>query len=411
MKKILLITLLTLLSISCKKAVDIPQPVSNTTNSLLDSLTITLDSIARQSPIAGFSVAILTKDTVLYNKGFGYANMADSLPYTHETIQNIGSISKTFIGIALLKAQELGKLKLDDPINKYLPFTVINPNHKDKLITIRQLATHTSSVTDTDWYGKSYVMLEKEHPPTTKVFGYFSGPESGMSLPEYLKKVLTPKGAWYEPEIFSTYAPGAKFNYSNIGAALVALVLEGAVGTSFIDFTQRHIFTPLEMTATGWSNATIDITKRSKLYVHKDTLIAPYRLLTYPDGGLITSTDNLSRYLSELMDGYQGKGILLAKESYQALFKKQLTKDQLPEGHTEGNSGIFMDYGKHGIGHNGGDPGITAFMYFNEEATIGKILFINTDYDDDPTVLKTFGTIWKTLGQYETKLQVNDQTK
>ena len=116
LKKIGWLAVLVLFIISCKKNVDTPKTVVSVIASPLDSLTIALDSIVTNGPVVGLSVAIITKDTVLYNKGFGYANVADSIAYTHETIQNIGSISKTFIGIALLKAQELGKLKLDDPV-------------------------------------------------------------------------------------------------------------------------------------------------------------------------------------------------------------------------------------------------------------------------------------------------------
>lgn len=395
--------ILLLLIITCKKKEVAPILEITADTSVSDSLTVILDSLATNGPIVGFSAAIISNDTIVYNTSFGQADALNDVVYTNETIQNIGSISKTCIGIALLKAQEQGHLYLDDPINNYLPFKVTHPNYENIPITIRQLATHTSSINDTDWYGKSYVMDTTQHPPSTKVLDYFSGPKSKMPMSDYLKKVLTPSGNWYEPEIFGTYAPGEQFEYSNIGATLAALVLESAVGTSFDTFTTEHIFKPLEMHATGWSTQAIKSSKRSKVYAHRDTLIADYSLITYPDGGLITSTEDLSLYLSELMNGFQGHGTLLSKSSYQELYKKQLKASQLPED-SQSNSGIFIDYGNYGIGHNGGDPGILTFMYFNEDATIGKILFINTDYDSNHEVLKTFISIWNTLDEYAKKL-------
>ena len=91
-----------------------------TNDSIATKLTEELDKIYTRRHINGFSVAIVNQDGTLYEKGFGYSNIKANKKYTNNTIQNIASISKTFIGIALLKAQELGKLNLDDPINKHL---------------------------------------------------------------------------------------------------------------------------------------------------------------------------------------------------------------------------------------------------------------------------------------------------
>jgi len=404
MKNLLLILLLAISICSCKEKIEPAEQIIDTYTAVKDSLTLAIDSTYQQGAIVGFSVAIVTKDTTLYNKGFGHANVSENKAYTSQTIQNIGSVSKTFIGISLLKAQEMGKLNLDDPINKYLSFKVVNPNHPKVPITIRQLTSHTSSINDTDWYGKSYIMQEKEHTSNVVIPDYFSGPESSISLTDYLKKVLTPNGEWYEPEIFALYKPGAKYHYSNIGAAVAAMVIEGATEISFDTFTEEHIFKPMGMTATGWFNKDIDITNRSNAFKTKDTLIANYRLITYPDGGLITSTDNLSKYLSELMKGYAGVGTLLNKESYQEFFKKQLVGSHFEDEKLDINKGIFLSYSKYGIGHSGGDPGIVTFMFFNPETSIGKIVFINTDSDDNPQLRQAFGKVWKTLTAYENKL-------
>ena len=90
-----------------------------TNDSISRKLTEELERIYSKGYINGFSVAIVNQNSILYEKGFGYSDIRANKKYTSNTIQNIASISKTFIGIALLKAQELGKLNLDDPINKY----------------------------------------------------------------------------------------------------------------------------------------------------------------------------------------------------------------------------------------------------------------------------------------------------
>lgn len=69
-----------------------------------------------------FAVAVVDSDGILYEQGFGFADVNAKKNYKTETLQNIGSVSKTLVGIVLMKAQELGKLKLDDPIDQYLDF-------------------------------------------------------------------------------------------------------------------------------------------------------------------------------------------------------------------------------------------------------------------------------------------------
>ncbi len=111
-----------------------------------------INAVYNEGIFNGFAVAIVNDKGTLYEKGFGFADKQLQKKYTEKTIQNIASVSKIIVGIALLKAQELGKLNIDDPIEKYLSFKVVNPKFPDEQITIRQLATHTSSITDNDFY-------------------------------------------------------------------------------------------------------------------------------------------------------------------------------------------------------------------------------------------------------------------
>src|SRR6185436_9845830 len=69
-------------------------------------------------------------------------------PFTPNTIMNVGSIAKPFTGVALMRAVQEGKLSLDEDINAYLPFRVVNPYYPMEKITLRHLATHTSGITD-----------------------------------------------------------------------------------------------------------------------------------------------------------------------------------------------------------------------------------------------------------------------
>ncbi|WP_062055486.1 serine hydrolase domain-containing protein [Aquimarina longa] len=384
------------------------QGYSQTNDSITKKLTKELEQIYSQDHINGFSVAIVNQGGILFKKGLGYSNRKSSKKYTENTIQNIASISKTFIGIALLKAQELGKLNLDEPINKYLPFKVINPNFSNTPITIRQLATHTSSIKDPSRYEKNGYVLRKKNNGITKVNSNFRNPDEMMTYDVFLKNILYRGGKWYKKNAFLKKEPGTTFEYSNIAAGLAAFVIENATGESFNKFTKKYIFKPLEMSNSGWFLNEINLLNYSKLYSNKKTELAPYQLVNYPDGGLITSSNDLGKYLTELISGYNGNGKILTSESYKKLFKAYLTDKNYKERNNgvyndEYNMGLFMGISAQGqIGHTGGDPGVAAYMFFNTKTKIGKILIVNTDLEKDG--IKEFIEIWKKLEEYENKL-------
>ncbi len=397
---------------SCKTKNEEPNVVDARITAITDSLSSAIDKIYQQGHVNGFSVAIVNDSAVLYTKGFGLADIAAQKTYTKNTVQNIASISKTFIGVSLLKAKELGKLKLDDPINTYLPYEVKNPNHPEVPITIRHLATHTSSIMDTDYYGMSYVMkdpIQAIDTTVVKIPDYFNGPETRIPLTDFLEKILSPKGAWYQKEGFLKEAPGERFVYSNVAATLAAQVLEGATGVSFPEFTQTHILDPLGMSASGWSFDAIQMEDHSRLFADTKTPLPFYSLITYPDGGFTTSSSDLAIYLLELIKGQSGQGTLLKPISYTEIFKKQLdashyssVEGEEPSG-DEHNAGIFMGFMEDGqMGHSGGDPGISSFMFFDPKTQLGRILVVNTDLNEEG--YKAFLSIWETLAEYGNQL-------
>jgi CubicO group peptidase (beta-lactamase class C family) len=128
-----------------------------------DSLTIELTELSDKSDLIGFAVAIVDKDSIVYAQGFGYADKASQSTYTINTVQTVASISKTLLAVALMKAQELGKLNLDDNINDHLPFKIINPNFPNDKITIRHLANHTSSILDGDSYERRFLLFMRNY--------------------------------------------------------------------------------------------------------------------------------------------------------------------------------------------------------------------------------------------------------
>ncbi len=385
-----------------------------TTNIVQDSLTTELKQIQAKGVINGFGVAIVNQDKVLYKNGFGLADASNNRAYSAQTVQNIASISKTLIGIALMKAQELGLLSIDDPVAKYLDFAVVNPNFPDQHITIKHLATHTSSITDGDIYGeKSYILkapIDTTAAENMEIPKEFNPPTDMTSMQALLSSLLDKKGQWYTDSIYLPAPPGQTYEYTNIGATLAAYIIEAASGEAYSAFTKKHILEPLGMHSSGWSFDAIDFSQHTKLYATPEKPFPFYSLITYPDGGLITSVDDLSRYLMELIRAYAGEGTLLTKASYEAIFTPYLSAENFEERdpddpyNDEFNSGLFMGFSAKGyIGHTGGDPGVSSFMYFNTKNKIGRILMINTDLINDQGVQEFF-SIWNKLEAYQLRL-------
>jgi CubicO group peptidase (beta-lactamase class C family) len=376
-------------------------------------LTDTLNKITDTLGFNGFSVVLVSDTGVLYQHGFGYANVATREKYTGNTLQNIASISKTFIGIALLKAQELGKLKLDDPINKYLPFRVDNPHYPEIPITIRHLATHTAGINDTeDYLFRAWVLRDTINLAHNLKIDIgeckFSAPDTKIPMEDFLKNVLVKNEKWYKPANFSKNKPGAIYEYSNMGATLAALVIEKATGTPYDQFTKKYILDPLNMQSSGWGIDAIDLSKHTQLYINKKEAYPFYSCITYPDGSMITSSADFSKYMAELMKGYFGKGSLLSKESYAEYFKGQLNEKNFIK-RTEGeysdeyNMGITMGISSTGnFGHTGGDPGLFSMMFFNPKTRIGKYMIVNTDLND-PRSWGQHYSIWTLLDSFGQK--------
>ncbi len=403
MKKIVQFLMILTLVFACK----------NTNNEqdykeINSKLTADLEKGYQKGAIVGFSVSIVDSEGVLYENSFGYRDTELSKKYTPNTLQNIASISKTLIGVSLLKAQELGKLNLEDPINQYLPFDIKNPAYPDAPILIKHLAYHTSSIVDIDEvYARSYVLEGSHHDESEHVYEWFQQHETKIELIEFLKNSLTENGKWYVKEMFANTKPGEVREYSNIGAALCAQIIQNATGQDYQSFTKEYILKPLKMNSSGWTSKDIDASQRSKLFINKETTIANYSLITYADGGFISSNQDLNLYLIELINGYHGKGTLLNKESYQKLFEWKT----FPNAEEEGKFGIFMEFTnefirvkEQVIGHNGSDPGVTTAMYYNPETKTGKIMFINTDSDAGKDYWPEVVSIWKSLIAYESSI-------
>lgn len=375
-----------------------------------DTLDKELSKILTNSQLPGFGVSIVNKEGIVYQKGFGYADKEKKIPYTKNTVQPIASVSKTLLAISVMKAIEDGYFTLETNINDILPFRVINPYYPNDTTKIKHLVTHTSGINDIlSNYLNGYYFPDK---PKYKKKGYnlderysfwkFSKNKE-MPLGNILKECLSQDGKWYSKKHFSKNKSGNAYKYSNIGANLMAYIIEVVTGKSYASYTKNYIIDPLEMNDTDWKKNNVDTNNTVTLYSEKGIPLPYYLSSFYPSGGLRTTITDLSKYLVEIIKGYNGQGILLSSQSYKTMLSSQYQLDTQKTGGKK-SIGIFWSLRESGIiGHTGGNYGVSTFMFFDPKSNIGTILFTNIDFEPNKELTNQFISIWNVLEKYKNK--------
>ncbi len=172
----------------------------------------------------GASVLVAKDGKIIYQKGFGYADIGNKVPFTADTKSRIGSVTKQFTASAILKLQEEGKLSVNDKLSKFIP-----DFPRGDEVTIHHLLTHISGIQS--YTGKSDFM--------EKVLGEVKPEE----LLKYFKN---------DPYNFN---PGEKFLYNNSGYFLLSYIVAKVSGQSFDDYLKNTFFEPLGMKNTGIHNS------------------------------------------------------------------------------------------------------------------------------------------------------------
>ncbi|WP_375559839.1 serine hydrolase domain-containing protein [Bernardetia sp. OM2101] len=381
--KVLLLITLSSLILSCSKEV-VPQ--INTPQQLDASLQKSYE----KSNFGGFSVAVIKNGEVAFQKSYGKADIEKNIDLTNEMSMNIASISKVFIGISLVKAIEDGYFTLETPINSILPFEVNNPNFPNEPILIKHLVTHTSGIKDDEAiYFQNYSILEGENTSTKGaqlMINELGIKTNGniLSLANFTQSYLSTIGSLYNSANFLNAPTGTEYSYSNIGSALAAYLIEIATQTPFDIYSKQVIFEPLQMNHTAWRKSELNAALVSTQFFDKDTPLPAYTMTTYPDGSLLTSIEDMTVFMQEMIKAKTGQSsLLLSKESYQLLFDKKLEARPKEMPSKEDNYGVFWLWSTNGrIGHTGGDIGTTAFFGFDPATQSGSIVLINSNMEE-----------------------------
>ena len=193
-----------------------------------DTTIIKIDKLLSQynKPNApGFSIMVIEKGTILYNKCYGLANLENNIPITPKTVFEIGSLSKHFTAFCILQLAEKGLISLDDDVRKYIPELKNYGN-----IKIINLITHTSGLRD---YNTLFIL-------------------SGLNWDNNYSDEMLMDLIIKQKQL--NFKPGDEYSYSNTGYFMLKEIIERVSGRSLRQFSDSSIFKPLGMTSKHFWN-------------------------------------------------------------------------------------------------------------------------------------------------------------
>ena len=362
--------------------------VTNASPADLETLRTQVESERQSAHVAGLAVAVVLKEQILLSEGFGEADVALHKPVTPDTLFVVASVSKTMVAAAIMKSIEQARVSLDAPVTRYLPFKIDNPLAPSTAPTLRQLAAHTSGISDDGGGTPGFY---------NGPLNYNAGADNPLNLGDFLKDYLQAGGAYYSDKNFSAI-PGAKESYSNIGAALAGFVVGRAVHQPFDQYCRKVLFEPLKMHSTGWHMRDVDMSRHALTYDERDgqwVAFPFYGLATWPDGGLRTSSRDLAAFVGMVMNRgtWQHRQVLKSSSVDEMLARTAV--DAHPN---EPRRAVFWHYlpaktGENGFDrnvyvHSGADPGVYTLVMFDPTANIAVVILTNAELNDRVRTLK-----------------------
>jgi CubicO group peptidase (beta-lactamase class C family) len=326
-----------------------------------------IEDFLRKQEIPGLAIAVVDDGRVVYEHGFGVQSLKGKDAVTPRSLFHMASITKPFVATAVMQLVEKDRIRLDAPITAYLPyFEMADP--RAKTITIQQLLTHTSGMPDVDDY-------EWDKPQ------YDDG-----ALERYVRSLRDQK---------LVFAPGERFQYSNIAYEILGDVVAKASGMTFEDYVQKNILQPLAM-----SDSTLLVTDANPVLMtwgHEldgrgkpfASNVYPYNRAHTPSSNLHSNIRDMSRWAIANLDG--GKGIL-TPATHQRMWTSN--RDILQADPNERRQAIGLSWflgqhrGRRIVSHGGGDTGYITDLVLIPEGRKAVAWMVNVDYIDQPPLTR-----------------------
>jgi CubicO group peptidase (beta-lactamase class C family) len=287
------------------------------------------------------SVLVVQGDDVLLNKGYGSADLEWDRPNDPTVRFHIGSLTKQFTAALILQLQDQGRLRVEDPVRRYLPDA---PKSWDK-ITVADLLGHRSGIPN--------------------FFGDPAFPAWSMSAHTPAEELALFRDKPLE------FAPGSKYSYSNSNYTVLGIILEKVTGKSYGELLRQRILVPLGMKDSGLDSDDLVLPKRAQGYAPSQNGFARARpesmSVAWAVGGMYSTTGDLLRWERGLFGGK-----VMSAASLKAMTTPGLGGYGMGVIVHEENGLTFVD-------HGGSIEGFNAHLTYIPEKKIGIVVLGNVD--------------------------------
>ncbi|MFA6125955.1 MAG: serine hydrolase domain-containing protein [Bacteroidales bacterium] len=243
--------------------------------------------------LVGVGAALIIGDSVVWKEGFGYADKENKIPFTAQTVMNIGSITKPFTAMGVMQLHEKNLLNIDNPLVKYLPEFKIKTRGKDiHSVTVRSVIQHTSGI------------------PNEILLNTWAENENYTNTVEYLKNE------------YLGYPVNMVYHYSNVGYCLLGHTILKVSKQEYPDYIRDHILKPVGMNNSGFMDY-CTLKNLSKSYDSTGTSVVLKKSRNIPAGGLYSTIDDMAKFAREIIAIYNGKRGGFLKPETLKTFEKQ----------------------------------------------------------------------------------------
>jgi CubicO group peptidase (beta-lactamase class C family) len=274
--------------------------------------------------IPGAAIGIVHGDQIVYLKGFGISDPSGQ-PVTPQTSFRLASVSKTMTALAIMQLVEAGKVELDAPVQRYLPWFRVAVKTRSaadvsSTITVRHLLYHTSGI-----------------PQSAGYDNFFNGDLSDAALERNVRQLA---------EVALNRPVGTTYQYANFNYDVLGLIVQTASRQTYEAYMQEHIFTPLAMHRSFTSQVEAQAQGMATGYRQWFGFPIPTSLpddrASRPSSFLISSAEDLTHLLiAELNGGRYGNGTVLSLQGI-----AEMQRPMTPIGGSEMRSGMGMDVGE-----------------------------------------------------------------
>ncbi|OOM76972.1 ABC transporter ATP-binding protein YojI [Clostridium puniceum] len=328
-------------------------------NTLTNDETLKIEKFIKENmekgSIPGLSVTIVKGDKTIYEKGFGYSDISSQKAVDYKSLFEIGSNSKAFTALGILKLQKDGLINLNDEITKYIPWLNVKYKGNHAKINLEQLLHHTSGI-------------------PFKTIDKLPVSDNDNALEETIKTLIN---------IELSNVPGEKFQYATINYDILGLIIEKVTGISYEKYIEENVLKPMGLNNTYlYKNdiASEHIAKGYKIgFLRPQIYDAPVYRGNKPAGYIISNAEDMGKWLKVQMgtlnDSEFDKNII--EESQKA------NRRVAPLGDGSSYAAGWFVYQKEGgeISHGGNNPNYSSFIIFRPEDKVGVAILANTNSD------------------------------